>query len=105
MLNPVPERVMNGFRRIVALAPALVLLTSSLSAQSISIGLRGSGSFPTGSFAQAQTTTTDAELIEGAKSGFGYGLDVVVGVGPIGVYAGFDHIKFACQTETCQTDG
>jgi opacity protein-like surface antigen len=96
---------MNGFRRIVAIAPTLLLLTSSLSAQSLSIGLRGSGSFPTGSFAKAQTTTTDAEVIEGAKSGFGYGLDVVVGLGPIGVYAGFDHIKFDCETDTCQNDG
>ncbi len=105
MLNSSPEPLMNGFCRIVALAPLLVLLTSSLSAQSISIGLRGSGSLPTGSFAQAQTTTTNTELIEGAKSGFGYGLDVVVGVGPIGVYGSFDHIKFDCQTEKCQTDG
>ena len=96
---------MNASHRMVAAASALVLVvTASLSAQSISIGLRGSGSFPTGSFAKQQETTSD-ELITGAKSGFGYGLDVGVGIGPIGIYAGFDHIKFDCQTETCQTDG
>ena len=96
---------MNRLCRIVALAPSLVFLASSLSAQSISIGLRGTGSLPTGSFAQAQTSTNEAELIEGAKSGFGYGLDIVVGIGPIGVYGSFDHVRFDCQTATCQTDG
>jgi hypothetical protein len=102
---PVPERIMNAVSRMAAVASwQLLFVTATLSAQSISIGLRGTGSFPTGSFAQQQTSTND-ELIEGAKSGFGYGLDVVVGVGPIGIYGGFDHIKFDCQTETCQSDG
>jgi opacity protein-like surface antigen len=96
---------MNTLSRIVTLAPSLVLLGSSLSAQSFSLGLRGTGSFPTGSFATQDQTSANNALIEGAKSGFGYGLDVVVGMGPIGVYAGFDQVKFDCQTETCQTDG
>jgi outer membrane protein with beta-barrel domain len=97
---------MNALYRMVAVASSPVLVvTASLSAQSISIGLRGTGSFPTGSFAQQQAPTSNEELITGAKSGFGYGLDVGVGVGPIGVYAGFDHVKFDCQTETCQADG
>jgi hypothetical protein len=92
--------------RILGLAGALVGATSVLSAQSISIGLRGSGSFPTGAFSQqSQTTTTNTEVIEGAKSGFGYGLDAAVSMGFIGVYAGFDHVQFDCQTTTCQTDG
>ena len=96
---------MNALYRMVAVASSQVLVvTASLSAQSISFGLRGSGSFPTGSFAQQQGSTND-ELITGAKSGFGYGLDVGVGLGPIGLYAGFDHVNFDCQTETCQTDG
>ena len=94
---------MNPLCRIVA-PLSLVFLASSLSAQSISIGLRGSGAVPTGSFAQEQTATNE-QLIEGAKSGFGYGLDVGLGVGPIGLYAGFDHVKFDCQTDTCQNDG
>jgi hypothetical protein len=96
---------MTASCRIVVVASSLVLFVPiSLPAQSFSIGLRGTGSFPTGSFAEQQTATND-ELIQGAKSGFGYGLDVGLGVGPIGIYAGFDHIKFDCQTDTCQTDG
>jgi len=95
---------MTRLSRIVVLAPSLMLLASSLSAQSISIGLRGTGSLPTGAFAQDQTAANGA-LIEGAKNGFGYGLDVGIGLGPIGIYAGFDQIKFDCKTGTCQTDG
>ena len=96
---------MNALYRMVAVTSLQVLvIATSLSAQSISFGLRGSGSFPTGSFAQQQAPTND-ELITGAKSGFGYGLDVGVGLGPIGLYAGFDHVNFDCQTETCRTDG
>jgi opacity protein-like surface antigen len=96
---------MNAVYRMVAVASSQVLIvTASLSAQSISIGLRGTGSFPTGSFAKQEATTND-EVITGAKSGFGYGLDLGLGLGPIGIYAGFDHINFDCQTETCQTDG
>ena len=98
---------MSRFYRMLGIASSQVLLVSTgLSAQSISIGLRGTGSFPTGSFAQQQATAPSADvMIEGAKSGFGYGLDVGIGIGPIGIYGGFDHIKFDCQTETCQTDG
>lgn len=89
---------------ITPLFASFVLLGTSMSAQSISIGLRGTGSIPTGSFAEAQTGGNGA-LIAGAKNGFGYGLDVVVGFGPIGIYGGFDKVKFDCATETCQTDG
>jgi len=97
---------MKSIYRMVTLASSLALTSAALSAQSISLGLRGSGSFPTGSFAQTEATAPGSDvMIEGAKSGFGYGLDVGVGFGPIGVYAGFDHIKFDCQTETCQQDG
>ena len=86
---------------------ASVLFASSLSGQSISIGLRGTGSIPTGSFAQTQSTTgtSNNALIQGAKNGFGYGLDVGIGVGPIGIYGGFDQIKFDCQTDACQSNG
>ena len=97
---------MKSLSQLLTLASSFVLASASLSAQSISIGLRGTGSFPTGSFAQTQATAPGSDvMIEGAKSGFGYGLDLGVGLGPIGVYAGFDHIKFDCQTETCQQDG
>ena len=91
--------------RMFGLAGALVGAASVLSAQSISIGLRGSGSFPTGAFSQQSRTSTNDAVIQGAKSGFGYGVDAAVSMGFIGVYAGFDHVQFDCQTTTCQTDG
>ncbi len=94
-------RVISG---IGTAALALAIIAPMTSAQSISLGLRGTGSIPTGSFAQDQSST-NATLIEGAKNGFGYGLDVGLGLGIIGVYAGFDRIKFDCQTATCRTDG
>jgi hypothetical protein len=97
---------MLSTRRIFGLAAGLSGFASALAAQSISIGLRGSGSFPTGSFSQAQTqASANSAVIEGAKSGFGYGLDAGVSMGFIGIYAAFDHIKFDCQTATCQSDG
>jgi len=97
---------MSTTRKTIALAAGLMSVASVLTAQAISIGLRGTGSFPTGSFSQAPGTAPSSDAaIEGAKSGFGYGLDAGLGVGPIGVYASFDHIKFDCQTATCQTDG
>jgi hypothetical protein len=97
---------MSTTRKTIALAAGFMSLASVLSAQAISIGLRGSGTFPTGSFSETQSSSTSSDaIIVGAKSGFGYGLDAGVAVGPIGVYASFDHIKFDCQTTTCQTDG
>jgi len=97
---------MTTIRRIIATALSLVLVTSSLAAQSIYFGLRGTGSIPTGTFAETGTSsTTNTAVIEGAKNGFGYGLDAGIGIGPIGVYVGFDHIKFDCETATCQSDG
>ncbi len=95
---------MRTTRKTITLAAGLLSLAATLAAQSISIGLRGSGSFPTGAFSQTQGATPDA-AIGGAKSGFGYGLDAGVSVGVIGVYASFDHIKFDCETATCRTDG
>ena len=89
---------------ISAATIAIVIIAPMTSAQSISLGLRGTGSFPTGSFAQDQSST-NAALIEGAKNGFGFGLDAGLALGVIGVYAGFDRIKFDCETATCRTDG
>ena len=95
---------MKATSKILAVAAGLATFATALAAQSISLGLRGSGSIPTGAFSQDQTSANTA-VIEGAKSGFGYGLDVGLGLGPIGIYAGFDHVKFDCQTATCRTDG
>jgi hypothetical protein len=95
---------MKSFRRIAFLVVAFSTAGTALDAQSISFGLRGTGSIPTGAFAETQTVGSDA-VMQGAKSGFGYGLDAGVSLGMLGVYAGFDHIKFDCETPTCRTDG
>lgn len=90
--------------RLAVAALAVMFIAPSVRAQSLSLGLRGSGSVPTGSFAQDQTASSGA-LMEGAKTGYGYGLDVGLGFGPIGLYGSFDHVKFDCQTASCRTDG
>ena len=94
---------MKVLSKKLGLTLSLVLCAAPASGQSISIGLRGTGSIPTGAF--AQDTSNNAALVEGAKSGFGYGLDVGIGFGPLQAYAGFDHIKFDCETATCQSEG
>ncbi len=93
---------------IAGAAASIGFAASAANAQSLSIALRGTGSFPTGDFAQASSSASasaNGALIEGAKSGFGYGLDVGIGFGPIGAYAGFDHVKFDCNTGTCNSNG
>jgi opacity protein-like surface antigen len=89
----------------IGIALSVLSLATPLAAQSISIGLRGSGSFPTGDFAETNSSTTNTALIEGAKSGFGYGAELGLSFGFIGAYASFDHIKFDCETTTCSNDG
>lgn len=89
---------------IVAAALSLAVAAPAISAQSLSFGLRGSGNVPTGAFANTASTSNSA-LIAGAKAGFGYGLDVGLGLGALGIYAGFDHVQFDCETSTCQTNG
>ena len=91
---------MKAQYRFIAAALA-VAVASTAQAQFVSVGLRGTGGFPTGSFSQIQISS-DVTLIEGAKSGFGFGLDVGLGLGMFGLYAGFDHIKFDCETNICQ---
>ena len=58
---------------------------------------------PTGAFGGTSGESNDV-FIEGAKSGFGYGLDVGVALGMLGVYAGFDRINFDCETSRCGSD-
>jgi opacity protein-like surface antigen len=90
--------------RTSRLALALMLLATPLSAQSISFGLRGTGSFPTGEFAEDPSGTNSA-LIQGAKQGFGYGAEIGIALGPIGAYGSFDHIAFDCGINTCASEG
>jgi opacity protein-like surface antigen len=95
---------MNVVLRTVCLALPIALLASPLSAQSITFGLRGTGSFPTGDFAE-DPTATNSTVVRGAKQGFGYGAELGVSMGPIGAYASFDHIAFDCEASACSTDG
>lgn len=90
--------------KVMTAGIAVLFAAPAMSAQSISIGLRGTGSVPTGSFAETSSSSSTT-AIDGAKNGFGYGLDVGIGLGMFGVYGGFDHIKFDCETTTCTSDG
>jgi len=83
---------------------AISLIPATVSAQWISLGLRGSGGVPTGAFAEDESSTSEA-VVAGAKNGFGYGLEAGAGIGPIGAYAGFDHIKFDCRLVSCTDEG
>ena len=89
--------------RLVVAVAGLSVIGSQLHAQGIYLGLRGGGAFPTGDFTQAFAGSTP--VLNAAKSGFGYGLDAGLQLGPAGVYAGFDHINFDCQSNTCNSDG
>ena len=75
-----------------------------LNAQGIYFGLRGGGAFPTGDF-NANSSSTSTPLLNAAKTGFGYGADAGIQLGVAGIYAGFDHINFDCQSATCNSDG
>jgi len=70
--------------------------------QGFYLGLRGGAGIPTGDFSN---TGSSATAVDAAKSGFGYGVDAGLSLGFIGVYAGFDHIKFDCESNTCDSDG
>jgi hypothetical protein len=86
---------------LTLLATALVAVPAH--AQGIYLGLRGGGAVPTGDFSNSEASSTTA--IDAAKSGFGYGLDAGLSLGLIGIYAGFDHINFDCESSTCNADG
>jgi hypothetical protein len=79
------------------------LISMPVQAQGIYLGLRGGGAFPTGDFSNSEASSTTT--IDAAKSGFGYGLDAGLSLGLIGIYAGFDHINFDCESSTCNADG
>jgi len=86
----------------LAVVTAFILSAAPLSAQGFYIGLRGGAGIPTGSFSESESSAT---TLDAAKTGFGYGLDAGLGIGLIGVYAGFDHINFDCESATCNSDG
>ena len=89
--------------RAAMVVAGVCVAAPQLHAQGIYFGLRGGGAFPTGDF--ASETATSSTALEAAKSGFGYGLDAGIQLGVAGIYAGFDHINFDCQSTTCNSDG
>jgi hypothetical protein len=91
----------NSVRTLVALGVFALFAAAPASAQGIYLGLRGGAGIPTGAFSDNTASTS----LDGAKSGFGYGLDAGIGLGMVGVYAGFDHINFDCQSSNCNSDG
>jgi hypothetical protein len=95
---------MKNLARMLVIAPSIALLASTLAAQSISIGLRGTGSIPTGSFAETQTGAGNTAVIEGAKTDLATA-STSRSAWARSPYGGFDHVKFDCETATCQSDG
>jgi hypothetical protein len=93
--------------RIVRLSLVLIggiaFASAPAEGQGFYLGLRGGAGVPTGDFSDNTGSSTAA--IDAAKTGFGYGLDAGLSLGPLGVYAGFDHINFDCESSTCNTEG
>lgn len=93
---------MKRLLRSIAIAGCLLPATA-LHAQGFYFGLRGGAGFPTGAF--SDETSASSTALDAAKSGFGYGADAGIALGPLGIYAGFDHINFDCESANCNTDG
>lgn len=91
----------NRWLKVAALAA--IAMTTRLEAQGIYVGLRGGAGIPTGTFSDNSGTVGQTTL-DAAKTGFGYGLDAGISLGLIGIYAGFDHINFDCESSNCNTD-
>ena len=89
--------------RISLLIGGIVFASAPLEAQGFYLGLRGGAGVPTGDF--SNETGTNTAVAAAAKTGFGYGLDAGLSLGPLGVYAGFDHINFDCEENACSSEG
>jgi hypothetical protein len=89
----------------VAAFGAVTLLASAapLRAQLAYVGVRGVAGVPANTF--AETFQAGSQDVRGAKQGTGYGFDAGIGLGVLGLYAGYDHIDFGCETAACGADG
>ncbi len=88
---------MNSLIRAAAVAIAMFVLSAPLRAQLLYFGVRGGAGVPTGTFAEAPQPSATDGVLRGAKPGIGYGLDAGFGLGPLGIYAGYDRIDFGCD--------
>jgi opacity protein-like surface antigen len=86
---------------------ALLICTAGapLKAQALYLGVRGGVGIPSGKFAEKATGTGNDALLRGASAGLGYGLDAGIGSPLVGLYAGYDRIRFGCQSGECSTSG
>lgn len=92
----------KSVRAAMALAVGVMIAPVSAHAQGIYVGLRGGAGVPTGDFS---SESSSQYTLDNAKSGFGYGLDAGIALGMLGIYAGFDHMNFDCESGTCGSDG
>ena len=96
---------MKTLARSAIIGGIVAFSAAPLHAQLAYIGVRGGMGVPSGTFSEPfQANATDG-VIRGAKPGTGYGLDAGVGLGPLGFYAGYDHIDFDCETAACSSGG
>ncbi|HUQ46942.1 MAG TPA: outer membrane beta-barrel protein [Gemmatimonadaceae bacterium] len=96
---------MKTAARLGVIAVILSASAAPLSAQLAYFGVRGGMGVPSGTFSDAYQPTATDGVIRGAKPGTGYGLDAGVSLGPLGFYAGYDHIDFDCETAVCSSSG
>lgn len=98
--------MLNSIKSASILA-ALLLTAGTAHAQGLSVSLRGGGGLPLERMMTANGEEPSEEaLLEGAKSGFGYGADVTLSLGRrLGLYAGFDQVRFDCEEEKCGSEG
>ena len=87
-----------------AIVVGLAAAATPAEAQLFYFGIRGGAGIPKGAFADSTQGTAQDQFLTGAKAGFGYGLDAGVNLGPLGIYAGFDHINFDCEAQSCSAD-
>jgi opacity protein-like surface antigen len=90
--------------KLVTLFLAGISIAAPADAQLFYVGIRGGAGIPTGAFADTVQGTAPQQFLRGAKAGFGYGLDAGINLGPLGFYAGFDHIDFECEAQACDAD-
>ena len=87
----------------IALAAGSIGAATPLHAQLFYVGVRGGAGIPAGAFGESAAPSEESLLV-GARTGFGYGLDAGINLGPLGFYAGFDQMRFDCSEESCAAD-
>jgi hypothetical protein len=87
------------------IAAACIVAAAPLESQALYVGVRGGVGIPTGEFSEKATATGNDALLRGASPGLGFGLDAGIGSPLVGLYAGYDRIRFGCQSGECAKSG